>query len=423
MNPIHLILIGDELLSGKRRDLHLQTIAKDLALHGARVASCDIIHDREGEVEACVRKFLAPDALIVTTGGLGPTLDDLTREGLSKATGVALYEEAELWEDLRQRYERMGRRISESNRSQAMVPVKGTWFHNDHGTAPGLVFEPETWPNSTVIALPGPPRELNPMWSEQVLPYLIQRYEWPQPPHSILLRFAQMGESSIDEKMRPILAPYPEIELSSLIRLARVDVTLSLPADYPQAIEILTEIGRQTEHFFSEYVYERWESFNDNQEPPQELEQSVSRLLRQRGEKLAVAESCTGGLLSSWITDFAGSSEIFLGGIVSYDNQLKSNLLGVPAEVLVRDGAVSENAVRFMVLGVLEATSADWGIAISGVAGPGGGTSEKPVGLVWLGIGNRQGIEAIRYEFPGDRDAVRERAAVTALRHLRLRLL
>ena len=418
MNPIHLILIGDELLSGKRRDLHLQTIAQSLALHGARVASCEIIHDQAGEEEACVRRYLAPGAVIVTTGGLGPTLDDLTREGLSKATGVELREEPELWEDLRHRYERMGRPISSSNRSQALVPEHGTWFHNDHGTAPGLVFEPPDWPDCTVIALPGPPRELNPMWHEQALPHLIHRYQWPSPPHSILLRFAQMGESSIDEKMRPLLAPYPEIELSSLIRVARVDVTISLPAEYPRAVEILTEIADRTEVLFPEYVYERWDSFREGQLPARELEEVVSQRLRHRGEKLAVAESCTGGLLSSWMTEIAGSSDIFLGGVVSYDNRLKQDLLGVPAETLEHHGAVSEETVRCMAHGILEVTGADWGISISGIAGPGGGTSDKPVGLVWIGIGNRSGIETHRYEFPGDRDAVRERAAVTALSRL-----
>ncbi|MBK7495509.1 MAG: competence/damage-inducible protein A [Candidatus Omnitrophica bacterium] len=212
MNPIHLILIGDELLSGKRRDLHLQTIAQSLALHGARVASCEVIHDQAGEEEACVRRYLAPGAVIVTTGGLGPTLDDLTREGLSKATGVGLREEPELWEDLRHRYERMGRPISSSNRSQALVPEHGTWFHNDHGTAPGLVFEPPDWPDCTVIALPGPPWDWNPMWHEQALPYLIHRYQWPSPPHSILLRFAQMGSPP---SMRKCARCWPPIRKSS----------------------------------------------------------------------------------------------------------------------------------------------------------------------------------------------------------------
>ncbi len=423
MNTIHLILIGDELLSGQRRDLHLQALAADLTARGARVTSCEVIRDEEGAVARTVARYLEPGALIITTGGLGPTLDDLTREGIASATGVGLREDPALWEDLKIRFQRMGRKISDSNRSQALVPVQGCFFHNAHGTAPGLVFEPPSIEGCCVIALPGPPRELNPMWREQVLPFLAERYSWPPPPISVLIRFAQMGESSVDEKMRPLLMPYPEIELSSLIRVARVDVTLRLPADYPEGQKILQDIAGQTCGQFKDYVYECKEYFGPSRPSPLELEEVVSGLLRTRKQTMAAAESCTGGLLSTWITDFAGSSDVFLGGVVSYHNSLKENLLGVLPETLDRTGAVSEETVREMVEGVLRVTGADWGVAISGVAGPSGGTQDKPVGLVCIAVGNRLRIDTHRYEFPGGRDAVRERAAVTALRLLWLRLL
>jgi len=163
MTRIHLILIGDELLSGKRQDLHLRRIASSLERRGARVESAEILLDLPGEVARAVEGRLEPDSLIITTGGLGPTLDDLTREALSEATGVRLVEEPSLLESLKKRYERAGRKLSSSNRSQTLVPEKGTFFPNDRGTAPGLVFEPDSIANCRVIALPGPPRELNPM--------------------------------------------------------------------------------------------------------------------------------------------------------------------------------------------------------------------------------------------------------------------
>ncbi len=423
MNTIHLVLIGDELLSGQRRDLHLQTLAADLTAHGARVATCEVIRDEEGAVAKSVARYLAPGALIITTGGLGPTLDDLTREGIASATGVGLHEDAVLWEDLKVRYQRMGRTLSESNRSQALVPIHGIHFPNVQGTAPGLVFEPPSIKDCRVVALPGPPRELNPMWREQALPFLVERCNWPPPPNAIYLRFAQMGESNIDEKMRPLLAPYPEIELSSLIRTARVDVTLRLRADYPGGRTILRNIAVQTFAQLKEYIYEYREHFGLTRPKPIDLEEVVSGLLRLRGERMATAESCTGGLISTWMTEFAGSSDVFLGSVVSYHNRLKENLLGVLPETLTKEGAVSEKTVREMVEGVLRTTGADWGVAVSGIAGPTGGTPEKPVGLVWIAVGNQGRIDMHRYEFPGGRDAVRERTAVAALRLLWLRLL
>lgn len=423
MKTIHLILIGDELLSGQRRDLHLQTLASDLTAHGVRIASCEVIRDEEGAVARTVARYLAPGALIITTGGLGPTLDDLTREGIASATGVKLREDAHLWEDLKVRYQRMGRTLSDTNRSQALVPVQGTFFPNAHGTAPGLVFEPSNLEGCRVVALPGPPRELNPMWKEQALPYLAEIYNWPPPPNTVCLRFAQMGESNIDEKIRPLVAPYPKIEISSLIRIARVDVTLRLPADYPDGQAILSGIASQARELFKEYTYEYKEHFGSSRPKPLDLEEVVSNLLRARGEKLATAESCTGGIIASWMTEFPGSSDVFLGGVVSYHNSLKENLLGVLPETLDRAGAVSEETVREMAQGVLKTTGADWGIAVSGIAGPSGGMPDKPVGLVWIAVGNRQEIEARWFEFPGGRDAVRERAAVAALRLLWCRLI
>ena len=422
MNSIHLILVGDELLSGKRQDRHLMTLAADLARRGAKVETCEVIRDVPGAVTDAVKRHLKPGAIVVTTGGLGPTLDDLTREGISQATGVGLVENPDLWERLKRYFEKSGRKISESNRSQTLVPERGTFFPNTRGTAPGLVFEPEGIPRCRVVALPGPPREMVPMWHEQVVPYLAREYTWPPLSHEILLRFAMVGESKIDEKMRPLLQQHPEVALSSLIRAARVDVTLSVPSDAPGGAESLREISGKTQRLFERSIYEVREWLEEERSAPREIEEVVADLLRERGQTVAVAESCTGGLLGKYLTDFAGSSDVFVGGIVSYSNEMKRSLLGVSEKTLTDHGAVSAETAAEMVEGLLARAGADWGVSLTGIAGPGGGTDAKPVGLVWIGAGTRAKIETHRYVFSGDRAMVRERAVVASLRMLWLRL-
>ena len=422
MSEIHLILIGDELLSGKRQDLHLKTIAGDLAARGAELSSCEIVADKPGNIADSIRRHLAPGAAIITTGGLGPTLDDLTRVGISEATGVELEEDPNLWEELKNKFAKTGRKIPEINRTQTLVPRSGTFFPNPNGTAPGLVFEPPSFEGCCVIALPGPPRELVPMWRDSALPYLAERFKWTALPLQVLLRFAGIGESGIDEKMRPLLEPHADIGLSSLIQLARVDVTLSLPADYKDGRRILSEIAKETQSRLLDYLYETSFNFENGDSPALELEQVITGLLRERGETLATAESCTGGLIGKLITDYGGSSDVFRGGIISYHNDLKNGLLGVEAVTLEKEGAVSERVVNQMVGGVLKMARADWGIAVSGVAGPSGGSEEKPVGLVWIGVGKGDKIDTHRRMIPGDREAIRERAATTALRMIWLRL-
>lgn len=423
MNPIHLIIIGDELLNGKRQDRHLKTITSDLGALGQTVTTCEIIRDEEGAVADCIRRRLAPNAIVVTTGGLGPTVDDLTREGIAQATSVGLREESSLWEDLKVRFERMGRTISDSNRSQALVPERGTFFQNPHGTAPGLVFEPVDYPNAVVVALPGPPRELNPMWKDQALPYLRARYAWPVPAPRVLLRFSQLGESRIDEVMRPWLSERTDIEVSSLFRLGRVDVSLQARTRSTETLKAIREIAAKTRQAFEHYIYEYVEAVDGDDPVPRELEEVVEDLLRKRGEKVATAESCSGGLVAKCLTDIPGSSDVVAGGIVAYSNDLKVHLLNVPPRTLEEFGAVSEEVVAEMAKGALEATGADWAISVSGIAGPGGGTPEKPVGLVWIGIGNRDRVECHRTEFPGDRETVRDRSVVVSLRLLWQRLL
>ncbi len=415
MNPIHLVIIGDELLAGKRQDKHLQRIASTLAKRGADLTTCESIRDFPGAVTETVKKNLAPNTLIITTGGLGPTLDDLTREGISAATGTGLRFDESLWANLKQRFERRGRKISDSSKSQALVPEKGSFFQNHFGTAPGLVFECEDFPNSLVVALPGPPRELNPMWDDQALPFLAQKYQWPAPPNRILLRFIMAPEAGIDEKMRPVLVNYPDVGLSSLIRIGRVDVTLSLPSDFPNSIGVLRGIADATEDKFPKHVFSRAESMDTEPDPVSDLEEVVMQLLRERGQTLSCAESCTGGLISKWLTDYPGSSDVFWGGLIAYDNSVKANLLHVSEKTLAEEGAVSECTAHEMVKGLLTDMSTDWGIGVTGVAGPGGGTQEKPVGLVYIAVGNQKRIETKRFEFPGNREFVRELSANAAL--------
>jgi nicotinamide-nucleotide amidase len=256
------------------------------------------------------------------------------------------------------------------------------------------------------------------MWRDSALPYLEKKFSWPPPPMMAQMRFALIGESSIDEKMRPLIQPYPDIVLSSLIRIGRVDVTLSLPLGYPDGERILEEISQETMERLPEFAYDYQDNLNGHEFQPKDLEEVVGVRLRGSGETVSVAESCTGGLLAKYLTDFPGSSDFFAGGIVSYSNDLKREILGVSWTTLEKKGAVSEETASEMVEGILRRTGSDWGLALTGIAGPGGGTAEKPVGLVYIGVGNREDRKVHRYEFPGDREAIRERSVVAALRLL-----
>lgn len=407
-----LIISGNEILSGRRQDKHIAFLTRELANVGLSCLRCVVVGDEVGSFESTVKLALTETNLVITTGGLGPTTDDLTRDALSNATGIPLKENAEALQMIADRFARMNREMKENNRLQALVPTSGCFLPNDNGTAPGLVFEQD---DITVIALPGPPRELEPMLNNQVIPYLNKRIPNRVVPIYRSFHYCGIGESNIDEVIRRHFVDEPGLNISYLAGLGIVELRLSLYEDTPEAHARLDEYSHKILRLFPDYIFSTTE---------ESLEESIINLLKNKGKTLAVAESCTGGMLGEKITNISGSSGVFVGGIISYSNEIKMHMLGVHDDTLENYGAVSRETAYEMALGIVNELQPDYGIAITGEAGPISSTPEKPVGTVWIAVANQLGeVYPFMIQTAGDRDSIRQRSCYYALDQLRRLLL
>lgn len=397
------VTVGTEILLG-------QTIDSNAAKLGTVFADCGIdqfhrqaVGDHVGRIAEAVRIGLSRSEIVVTIGGLGPTEDDATREGVSEATGRPLIEHPGTLDRLQEASRTRGIRWVPSQARQAQVPQGAETIPNPNGTAPGLWLPLDG--GKTVVCLPGPPREFNPMvegWLRQRLGSMGHA-----PLVSQTLRVAGMGESLVEEKLRDLLDG-PQATVATYAKAAEVHVRVS--SKERARVEAIAATVRKR---LGEFVYGSGETT---------LPETVVHRLRELGESLAVAESCTGGLLGGAVTSVAGSSVVFLGGFLTYSNEMKQRLLGVESATLADFGAVSEECALEMAAGARRMASTDWAVSVTGIAGPDGGTPEKPVGLVWFGIDGPSGARAHRALLHGDRSAVRERAVGRALDLLRLAL-
>ncbi|RJP26240.1 MAG: competence/damage-inducible protein A [Candidatus Omnitrophota bacterium] len=407
-----IIASGNELLSGKRQDRHIHFLTTELSAIGLNCRRCCIVGDEYDYLVKTIKKTLSEVKLVIITGGLGPTIDDRTRDAVSQATGIALDEHPDALEMLEERFRTFGRSMTENNRQQALVPVYGTFFSNPNGTAPGLVFDHG---DKIVIALPGPPRELEPMVKMNLVPFLQGRLKLQRSVSQKILSFCCLGESHIDQVLRVKIGAIDDLEISSLSQVGTVTITLTLPDDTKQSQERLDQYVQCIKHEIGEYIFA---------EDDASLETVVGMILMEKHETIATAESCTGGLLGAKCTSSPGSSNYFLGGIISYDNNIKEKILGVKKETLDRFGAVSRQTACEMAQNVCCQFDSDWGIAITGIAGPSGGTEEKPVGSVWIAAAQKNGpVFPFLIHASGDRIAVRERSCIFALDQLRRLLL
>jgi nicotinamide-nucleotide amidase len=406
-----VICVGSELLLGDILNTNAQFLAQELAQLGIPHYYQTVVGDNPLRIQRAVAIACDRARLLLFTGGLGPTPDDLTHETLAEFFDVPLEERPDVLEDIRQKYERRGREMAPSNRKQALIPKGADVLPNPGGSAPGIIWEPR--PGLVVMTFPGVPAEMQNMWRETAVPYL-RREGWAADPiYSRTLKFWGIGESNLAEQVNhlfdsenPTVAPYASqgtVKLRVSARAATEAAAIALI--YPVAEEILKIAG---EHHYGD---------DDDT-----LESVVGDLLRQKGHTLSVAESCTGGGLGRIITAVSGSSEYFLGGIISYDNAVKIGLLGVHPGDLQREGAVSDPVACQMASGVRARLGTDWGVGITGIAGPGGGTEEKPVGLVYIGLAGPDGkVASHRYLFGNfrGRDWVRHLSCCTALDLLR----
>lgn len=403
-----LIVSGSELLSGKRQDKHTRFITRELFKLGLICQRCTFVGDHASNLSQVIGDALKHADLLIITGGLGPTVDDITRESLSEATGILLREEKRVVDMIRARLASMGREMRENNRKQALVPNHGTYFPNHHGTAPGLVFDAV---DKVAVALPGPPRELAPMVRDQLVPYLKDRYPDLTMPRMVTFHTCGLGESNIDDLMQQELGNVEGLQFSYLAGLGVVETTLYLLEDSPGAARRLEESAAKARKLLGGAVFS---------ETGETLEEAAGRLLRERGQTVSVAESCTGGLVGAAITAVPGSSAYFPGGCVAYSNESKIRDLSVNPETLKHHGAVSRETVSEMALGARQRFGADWSLAVTGVAGPGGGTDGKPAGTVWIAAADPQGaVHPFKVRIKGDRETVRNRSCVLALDQLR----
>jgi nicotinamide-nucleotide amidase len=413
---VELITIGDELLLGFTIDTNAAHIARTLATSGVEIVRRTTVGDEAGAIERAVGEALDRTGAVITTGGLGPTSDDLTKPAIAKIFGRAMKLDEALAAELEERWRARfpNSRFPATNRTQAEIPEGARVLTNRHGTAPGIWLEDDR--GRWVAMMPGVPREMRGMLVAELLPAITARATGEETVVlSGTLRTTGIAESAIAELLGPDFLGRPDTQLGSLPlaylpSVSGVDLRVTakgLPR--PQAEKLVSEAIVKLRSRVSAYAYG---------EDDADLAAVVLEKCRASGSKLAVAESCTGGMLGERLTAVPGSSDVFLGGVIAYDNEVKRNLLGVRAEDIERYGAVSEEVALQMALGVREKLAADVGVSVTGIAGPGGGTPEKPVGLVWIAVHGAE-ARARRFHVGGDRAEIRQRAAQAALEMVR----
>ena len=404
-----IIAVGTELLALPRNETNSVFLGQRLASLGIVPMRKFVVGDRRLEIAQALEAALAADSdVICLTGGLGPTADDLTREAVADALGLELRPDQGLLRRLERLYSRFSVPMSDNNRRQALVPEGAQVLNNSNGTAPGLFLEKD---RSLIFLLPGPPRELKPLFESQVLEIVSQRKP-VRPRRERRLKVCGMTESAVDAAAEPIYSAYPGIETTVLASAGIIDLIFVWQGgdDADSAEAGLEEVASKVSGALGKAVYA-----NRNIT----LEEAVGEQLSRLDRTLATAESCTGGWMAKLLTDVPGSSHYFRGGAVSYSNDLKTLQLGVSEITLERFGAVSPQVAEQMAQGVRQRSGADYGLSATGVAGPGGGSDDKPVGLVYLGLATPSGAESKRLQLPGDREAIRLRSARYALDWLR----
>jgi nicotinamide-nucleotide amidase len=405
-----IIAVGSELLTPERLDTNSLYLTAELNKLGVEVVAKCVVGDDRGRLADAVARALDRSGIVILSGGLGPTEDDLTREAVAQATGRELVFHPEIAEALERRFAAMKRKMSEINKRQAFVIGGAEILTNDRGTAPGQWL---TSHGAVAMLLPGPPHELKAMFEQQCLPRLA-RVVPKQAIRTAFLRVTGMPESDLDALIAPVYKKYPKVATTILAANGDLQVHLRARCDTePEAEALLAEVVPPIESLLGDRLYSR------NGDP---LEAVVGGLLRQRDATLAVAESCTGGMLGARLTAVPGSSQYFAGGFITYSNELKRKLLGVPAEMLESFGAVSAETAGAMAAGARERAGSSYAVSITGVAGPDGGTEEKPVGLVYLGIAGPEGDAVTQRRFIGDRERIRIFTTQAALDLLRRRL-
>ena len=404
MATAEIITIGTELLLGQLVDTNTAVIASALADVGIDVYRETSVGDNTDRIAQALGEALERADAVVCAGGLGPTVDDLTREAVAAATNRPLELDQGVLDDLRAWFASVGRRMSPNNARQAMFPKGSIILENPKGTAPGFALDLD---DKIIVVMPGPPREMQPMLRDHVIALLTRKFELQSVIATRVLRTAGISESEVDARIDDLFRSGVNPSVAVLAHLGEVDVKLTAKAKTREAAHaLIDQLEPEIRKHLGDYV------FSSN---GASLAEAFGSRLRARGWSLAVAESCTGGLLGAKITSAAGSSDYFRGGVIAYSDETKTKLLDVAPALIERHGAVSEEAAAAMAVGVQNALLSTMAISITGIAGPGGGTKEKPVGLVYIGVATGDNVSVKRMQLPGDREAIRHRAVINAL--------
>ena len=404
-----ILSVGTELLMGQVANTDAQYISRRLSALGISVYRHTVVGDNVGRLTEAVSTALSRSDLVITTGGLGPTEDDLTKETVATLLRLPLLEDADSLKNIRDRLGRLGKPLTPNNLKQALIPEGATVMPNSRGTAPGCVIERD---GKTVAILPGPPHEMRAMFESSLFPYLQKKSG-----HTLVSRYLHIfgGESQVETELLDLFhlgTPTLALYCGTSEVTARLSVMLPLGED---PAPILDPVEAEIRRRLGNAVY--GEGMDES------IARVVLRMLKARGETVSFAESCTGGLLAGALVDLPGASEVFHEGYVTYSNESKRRVLGVSADTLNERGAVSAECAREMARGARRISGADYALSVTGIAGPDGGTIEKPVGLVYVGLSDKSGETVRAFRFLGERGEIRAASVKHALNLLRLRVM
>ncbi len=404
---VELICVGTELLLGNIVNTNAAFISEKCAMLGLSMYYQSVVGDNPGRLEELLRTARERSSVIILSGGLGPTQDDLTKETAAKVLHRNLVEDKKAKQKIQEFMEKRGRRITENNWKQAFVPENSQVLYNSNGTAPGIIMEEG---QTRMILLPGPPNELIPMFEEQVFPYLHKLQ--PETICSKMVKLCGIGESSAETKILDLIDAQTNPTVAPYAKTGEVHLRITAKAESKQAAYALIEpLEQELQNRFGSLIY--------TDDSNVTLEMAVYHLLKEKQLTVTTAESCTGGLLAGRLINVPGISEYLKEGYVTYSNEAKEKLLGVEAEILKKHGAVSSQTAEAMARGGAKAAGADICIAVTGIAGPDGGTIEKPVGLVYMSCFCRGKLYTEKNQYSGDRGKIREYAVASALTLLR----
>ena len=406
-----IIAIGSELLAPDRTDTNSLWLTEKLNRLGIEVKLKTIVGDDDARLEEAIKDATRRSRVVITTGGLGPTEDDITRKITARALGRRLLLDEAVLAEIRQRFQSFGVAMPERNSRQAMVIENAEVLPNPNGTAPGMFIDHQ---GTAIVLLPGPPREMRPMFENHVSSRLAGRAGSLRVVRR-MLRVAGMGESAVDEKIAPIYTQYENPQTTILFSQSEIEIHLTARGrTETEADALLDRLSVQIEERLGNAVF----SFAG-----ETMEEVVGLKLSVGGYTVSVAESCTGGLIAQRLTEVPGSSKYFIEGVVAYANDAKTRTLGVEPMLLLEHGAVSAPVAEAMAEGIRKKAGTDFGLSVTGIAGPGGGTEEKPVGLVYIALADEVKTEHRKLQLPGDRQLIRWRASQAALDLLRRRLI